>query len=145
MLIKNNYCKLSYYDYIRFFKLCCITQYDLINLKNHNLKDYIIKGLFIEKRIKKDYDIYLKKWFFIFLKYKKIEILTAINFFISLDYKNSINIKWYRPHVYVIKSNLNSIIKWWFLNKKKTKIRWHIFLGRFYALFFRSYFLLRKY
>lgn len=139
---KYNIYKIKYNDYIKFYKYCIVTQDLLINQKNKIKKIFIIKGIIEKNNIYKNY---IQNWFFIFENYKHKEIQIAFNFFISLDEKNTFNLKWYKKYTKKIKSKLNKILIWWNLIKDKScKTKWNIFISRFLALFKRIFYFLRK-
>lgn len=135
-----SYDKLKYLDLINFYKLCFINQND--NFAPKSFKVFIVEGNYHKTIIN---DFLAQSDFKLFYKYKQDEINAAINFFTSLDYDNIVNRKWYWPHNKVIKNKLFSILQWFWLGDTFNINRWYIFVNRFYALFLRSFYLLRKY
>lgn len=137
-----NYNKLKYLDIINFYKLCFINQSEIII--NKSLKLFIIEGKFNNKYVsnwlKKD-----KFHFKLYYKYRKDEILAAMDYFSSLDFDSASNRKWYFPHSNKIKKSLLNILGWFWLGERDNYKRWNIFTTRFYTLFIRSFYLLRKY
>ena len=136
----TDYNKFRYLDLINFYKLCFINQSEHFTSKS--FKKFIIEGHYHRTQI----DNFLKQDDFkLFYKYKIDEINAAIHFFTSLDHDNIINRKWYWPHNKTIKKKLFSILQWFRLGDALNLNRWYIFINRFYALFLRSFYLLRKY
>lgn len=134
------YNKFRYLDLINYYKLCFIHQKE--NFSPKNFKIFLVEGNYhrtILAEILKPSD------FKLFSKYKLDEINAAMDFFTSLDFDNVINRKWYWPHNKVIKGKLFSILQWFKLGDTGNLKRWYIFVNRFYALFLRSFYLLRKY
>jgi len=149
---KCNFNKLYFNDLCNFYKLQFISIDEIINCKNIDLMLYVINGDFNYKNhidLDFKYRNYIENWFYVWNKYREDELYAAMSFYVSLDKKESITIKkWYLKHTHIIKFYLKLNLIWW-LNKRQNNIInkkiWNIFLGRFYALFTRSFFLLRKY
>lgn len=135
-----NYNKFKYLDLINFYKLCFINQSE--NYAPKSFKIFIVEGNYHRTIIN---NLLTQSNFKLFYKYKQDEINAAMNFFTSLDYDNVINRRWYWPHNKMIKYKLFSILQWFWLGNTFNLNRWYIFINRFYALFLRSFYLLRKY
>jgi hypothetical protein len=97
-------------------------------------------------KISNFYQNYLSNWYYIYNDYSLEKVHAACVFFITLDILDFGNLMWYRPNDFRIKPFLHKILYWWNwrAQHKLEEITWNLFLGRFFTLYVRACWGLRK-